>query len=161
MERADAKGNTKENGKGSIGGSAKSKNEFKNAQRKSGVNEKRQADESYVLSLKDLCTRDILPDILEAGVYSLKIEGRMKSPRYTAGVVRIYRKYVDLYLSKGRAGYRVDPEDRKQLLDLFDRGGQTDGYYRHHNGREMVVLKKNRHFARRIRHSLMRLTASM
>lgn len=140
--KSSARGNTKENGKGSIGGSAKSKNEFKNAQRKSGVNEKRQADESYVLSLKDLCTLDILPDILEAGVYSLKIEGRMKSPRYTAGVVRIYRKYVDLYLSKGRAGYRVDPEDRKQLLDLFDRGGQTDGYYRHHNGREMVVLKE-------------------
>ncbi len=140
--KSSARGNTKENGKGSIGGSVKNKNEFKNAQRKSGTNEKRQADESYVLSLKDLCTLDILPDILEAGVYSLKIEGRMKSPRYTAGVVRIYRKYVDLYLSKGRAGYRVDPEDRKQLLDLFDRGGQTDGYYRHHNGREMVVLKE-------------------
>ena len=59
-------------------------------------------DSKYVLSLKDLCTLDILPDILEAGVYSLKIEGRMKSPRYTAGVVRLYRKYVDLYLKNGR-----------------------------------------------------------
>ena len=52
-----------------------------------------------MLSLKDLCTLDILPDIIEAGVYSLKIEGRMKSPRYTAGVVSIYRKYVDRYLA--------------------------------------------------------------
>lgn len=99
-------------------------------------------DERYVLSLKDLCTLDILPEILEAGVYSLKIEGRMKSPRYTAGVVSIYRKYVDRYLTEGRKGYRVDPEDRKALLDLFDRGGQTEGYYRKHNGRDMVVLKE-------------------
>lgn len=98
--------------------------------------------ERYVLSLKDLCTLDILPDILEAGVFSLKIEGRMKSPRYTAGVVSIYRKYVDLYMKTGRKGYRVDPEDRKLLLDLFDRGGQTEGYYRQHNGRDMVVLKE-------------------
>ena len=53
-------------------------------------------NEKYVLSLKDLCTLDLLPEILEAGVCSLKIEGRMKSPRYTAGVVSIYRKYVDM-----------------------------------------------------------------
>lgn len=99
-------------------------------------------DGRYVLSLKDLCTLDILPDILEAGVYSLKIEGRMKSPRYTAGVVSVYRKYVDRYLAFGRDGYRVEEEDRKALLDLFDRGGQTDGYYRRHNGRDMAVLKE-------------------
>ena len=99
-------------------------------------------NEKYVLSLKDLCTLDILPDILEAGVCSLKIEGRMKSPRYTAGVVNIYRKYVDMYLSGGRENYRVDPADRRILLDLFDRGGQTEGYYRSHNGRDMVVLKE-------------------
>lgn len=99
-------------------------------------------NEKYVLSLKDLCTLDLLPDILEAGVCSLKIEGRMKSPRYTAGVVSIYRKYVDLYLSRGRGGYHVDAADRKALLDLFDRGGQSEGYYRQHNGRDMVVLKE-------------------
>lgn len=99
-------------------------------------------DERYVLSLKDLCTLDILPDLIEAGVYSMKIEGRMKSPRYTAGVVSIYRKYADLYLEKGREGYRVDAADRKKLLDLFDRGGQTEGYYRQHNGRDMVVMKE-------------------
>ncbi len=99
-------------------------------------------DERYVLSLKDLCTLKILPDILEAGVYSLKIEGRMKSPRYTAGVVSIYRKYVDKYLESGREGYRVDPADEKQLLELFDRGGFTAGYYREHNGRDMVALKE-------------------
>ena len=99
-------------------------------------------NEKYVLSLKDLCTLDLLPDILEAGVCSLKIEGRMKPPRYTAGVVEIYRKYVDQYLKHGRTGYKVDPADRRKLLDLFDRGGQSDGYYKVHNGRDMVVLKE-------------------
>ena len=96
-------------------------NENKKQKKENGV--LNPGDSKYVLSLKDLCTLDILPDILEAGVYSLKIEGRMKSPRYTAGVVRLYRKYVDLYLKNGRKGYRVDPKDRKELLDLFDRGG--------------------------------------
>ena len=103
-------------------------------------------NEKYVLSLKDLCTLDILPDILEAGVYSLKIEGRMKSPRYTAGVVSIYRKYTDRYLDHGREGYHVEPEDRKMLLDLFDRGGFTSGCYEEHNGRDMVALKEKPEF---------------
>lgn len=103
-------------------------------------------DERYVLSLKDLCTLDILPDIIEAGVCSLKIEGRMKSPRYTAGVVSIYRRYVDRYLEHGRKGYRVDPADRDMLLELFDRGGFTEGYYKQHNGRDMVALREKPSF---------------
>ena len=72
-------------------------------------------DDRYCLSLKDLSTLDILPDLIEAGIYSMKIEGRMKSPRYTAGVVSIYRKYVDLYLAKGREGYRVDYLDKNYV----------------------------------------------
>lgn len=99
-------------------------------------------DQRYVMSLKDLCVLDILPDLLDAGIYSLKIEGRMKSPRYTSGVVSIYRKYVDLYEKRGRKGYKVDPGDKKILLDLFDRGGLTDGYYKQHNNRDMVALKE-------------------
>nr|WP_024296591.1 U32 family peptidase [Lacrimispora indolis] len=99
-------------------------------------------DDRYSLSLKDLNTLDILPDLIEAGVYSLKIEGRMKSPRYTAGVVSIYRKYTDLYLTQGREGYQVEEQDKKALLDLFDRGGQTEGYYKRQNGRDMVVWKE-------------------
>ena len=103
-------------------------------------------EDRYCLSLKDLSTLDLIPDMIEAGVYSMKIEGRMKSPRYTAGVVSIYRKYTDLYLNHGREGYRVREEDRKALLDLFDRGGQTDGYYKRHNGRDMVVWKEKPSF---------------
>lgn len=92
-----------------------------------------------LLSLKDLCTLDILPDILEAGVYSLKIEGRMKSAEYAAGVTSIYRRYVDMYLQNGRGGYRVDENDIHSLLMLFDRGGMTKGYYFAHNGNDMVA----------------------
>ncbi len=99
-------------------------------------------EEKYLLSCKDLCSLDILPDVLSAGLDSLKIEGRMKSPRYTAGVVRIWRKYVDLYLEKGAQGYKVDPKDRRELLELYDRGGQTAGYYGKHNGKDMLALKE-------------------
>ena len=60
-------------------------------------------EQSYLLSPKDMCTIDILPEILEARVYSLKIEGRMKKPEYAAGVTAIYRKYLDLYLKGNRA----------------------------------------------------------
>lgn len=96
----------------------------------------------FLLSMKDLCTLDLIPDLAEAGVYSFKIEGRMKSPRYTAGVVRMYRKYTDWYLSHGRDGYHVNPEDKKELLELFDRGGFTEGYYRQHNGSDMIARKE-------------------
>ena len=102
--------------------------------------------EPCLLSMKDLCALDLLPDIIEAGIDSLKIEGRMKSPRYTAGVVSVYRKYVDLYYAEGRSGYHVDRDDRKLLLELFDRGGQTEGYFRKHNGRDMVTLRKKPDF---------------
>lgn len=99
----------------------------------------KQGNTSHLLSLKDLCTLDILPDILEAGVFSLKIEGRMKSAEYAAGVTAIYRKYVDMYLTKGRKGYSVDSKDIEKLLMLFDRGGMTNGYYVRHNGKEMIA----------------------
>lgn len=90
------------------------------------------------LSLKDICTLDILPDILEAGVMSLKIEGRMKQPAYTAGVTAVYRKYLDMYLS-GKE-YHVQEKDRKYLLELFSRGGSCKGYYDMYRGPEMMAF---------------------
>jgi len=90
------------------------------------------------LSLKDICTLDILPDILEAGVMSLKIEGRMKQPAYTAGVTAVYRKYLDMYLS-GKE-YHVQENDRKYLLELFSRGGSCKGYYDMYRGPEMMAF---------------------
>ena len=70
----------------------KNRNQKPAASGRTGPSPLNKSSERYVLSLKDLCTLDILPDIIEAGVYSLKIEGRMKSPRYTAGVVSVYRR---------------------------------------------------------------------
>lgn len=96
--------------------------------------------EQDLLSPKDLCALDLIPQIAEAGVYSLKIEGRMKRPEYTAGVVRIYRKYVDQYLKYGRKGYKVAEADRKELLLLFNRDGFSTGYYEKHNGRDLMAL---------------------
>ena len=54
---------------------------------------------SYILNSRDLCMIDHIPDLAEAGVYSLKIEGRMKSMYYVATVVTAYRAAIDAYLS--------------------------------------------------------------
>ena len=101
-----------------------------------------QKEERYLLSPKDLNAITLLPELFAAGVNSLKIEGRMKKPVYTAGVVSIYRKYVDLYLEKGKSGYRVDPADQQKLWDLFNRKGFTEGYFKQQNGRNMITLTK-------------------
>lgn len=92
----------------------------------------------HLLNLKDLNTLTILPDIIDTGVDSLKIEGRMKSPRYTAGVTSVYRKYIDMYATLGRDGYKVSAADKKLLTELYDRGGNTTGYFTRHNGKDMI-----------------------
>ena len=81
------------------------------------------------LSLKDMCTLDLLPEIISAGVTSLKIEGRMKQPGYTAAVTGMYRKYLDILLNTSDP-YHVTDQDRQYLLDIFSRGGSCQGYYR-------------------------------
>ena len=95
------------------------------------------------LSLKDICTLDILPEIVEAGVMSLKIEGRMKQPGYTAGVTGMYRKYLDILL-ENRQNYQVTDKDRKYLLDIFNRGGSCTGYYKQHNGPSMMAFSNEK-----------------
>lgn len=102
--------------------------------------------EGHLLSPKDICTLELLPEILSAGVYSLKIEGRMKRPEYVAGVVRIYRKYLDLYRDCGREGYRVRKEDIRQLMDLYNRGGFCEGYFRTSNGPKMMSISRQNHY---------------
>ena len=71
-------------------------------------------DNGYLLSTRDLCGLDYLQDLISAGVTSLKIEGRMKSPTYVSTVTRIYKKYI--YLILNNKDYVVDEIDRKQLL---------------------------------------------
>lgn len=97
----------------------------------------------YALSPKDMCTLEILPQIIEAGVFSLKIEGRMKKPEYTAGVVRIYRKYLDLY-QNDPSSYRVSSKDMQELFDLYNRDGFHTGYYLDHNGPDMMAVQNRK-----------------
>ncbi|MEF9997512.1 MAG: U32 family peptidase [Lachnospiraceae bacterium] len=99
----------------------------------------------YVLSLKDICTLDHIPELVDAGITSFKIEGRMKKPEYVGAVTSMYRKYTDLYLKNGRKQYRVDCCDKELLLDLYNRGGFHDGYYHMRNGKEMVSLARPNH----------------
>ena len=99
----------------------------------------------YVLSLKDICTLEYIPELVESGIYSFKIEGRMKKPEYVALVTAMYRKYVDMYLEKGKSGFEVDPKDREKLMDLYNRGGSHGGYYHTRNGREMLSLTRPNH----------------
>lgn len=99
----------------------------------------------YLLSLKDICTLQSLPGLIDAGISSLKIEGRMKRPEYAAGVTAIYRKYIDLYEADGRKGYKVDPDDFRALSDLFSRGGFSEGYYKQKNGPSMMAMERPDH----------------
>lgn len=92
-------------------------------------------EEQYVLSMKDLCTLPRLKELDEAGVCSLKIEGRMKSPVYVAGVTSLYRKWLD-----GDYDEAVLEKDIDSLRTIFDRGGFTDRYLDSHNGRDMITL---------------------
>ena len=101
--------------------------------------------ENYPLSLKDLCAISIIPELIKSGIHSFKIEGRMKQAEYAAGVTSIYRKYLDLYEANPGQRYHVSPADYQQLLDLGNRCGFTDGYYKRHNGREMVTFHKPSH----------------
>lgn len=104
--------------------------------------------EMYPLSLKDMCTIDHIPELIEAGIDSFKIEGRMKRPEYAAGVTAIYRKYMDWYLEKKEkygpeeavARYGVEAGDERQLKSLYIRTQTQNGYYYRHNGKEMVTL---------------------
>lgn len=94
-------------------------------------------DGKYPLSLKDLCTIDLIPELCDAGISSFKIEGRMKNSSYVYGVTSIYRKYIDLYADGGT--YAVDPDDRARLISYYTRSGNCKGYYHVHNDRSMIT----------------------
>lgn len=93
----------------------------------------------YPLSPRDLCTLGQLEELVRAGITSFKIEGRMKSPEYAAGVTAIYRKYLD---ACGEVPFRQpEGKDMRYLLETGNRSGFTSGYYHQHNGPDMITLK--------------------
>ncbi|MGI6722344.1 MAG: DUF3656 domain-containing U32 family peptidase [Anaerovoracaceae bacterium] len=104
-------------------------------------NEKGEA--GYWLSPKDLCTIDYLPQLVDAGVDSLKIEGRMKSAEYVAVVTSIYRKYLDMCYQKG--AYHVSRRDRETLAQVFNRGGFTSGYLAGDPGADLLSGELPKH----------------
>ena len=96
-----------------------------------------------LLSTKDLCGLDYLPELIKAGVMCFKIEGRMKTPEYVATVTRIYKKYIDLALSD--KPYIVDEKDKKDLLQVFNRGGFSCGHLDSKPNKELVFPEKPNH----------------
>ncbi|MBO4981222.1 MAG: U32 family peptidase [Lachnospiraceae bacterium] len=110
--------------------------------------------ECFPLSLKDMCTIEHIPELIEAGIDSFKIEGRMKKPEYAAGVTAIYRKYIDAYYAikaeenqrngqqtaEAPSKWKISSKDLEALGSLYIRSERQDGYYYKHNGRDMVTL---------------------
>ncbi|WP_026522012.1 peptidase U32 family protein [Butyrivibrio sp. VCB2001] len=96
--------------------------------------------EQYPLSLKDMSTIAIIPELIEAGIDSFKIEGRMKKPEYSAGVTALYRKYIDKYYENPKGDHSVSKEDMEILRNLYQRTGISDGYYHRHNDKSMVTI---------------------
>ena len=105
------------------------------------INEKNsKLDSGYLLSTRDLCGLNFIPNLINAGVTSLKIEGRMKSPEYVATVTRIYRKYIDLAYSN--EPYVVEDSDRKLLALAFNRGGFSNGHLSKDYNKNLVFKEK-------------------
>ena len=104
----------------------------------------------YALSLKDINTLALLPEIIKAGVVSFKLEGRMKRTEYAAGVTMIYRKYLDRairHVAEGKplSDWTVEEDDLQVLMDLYNRGGFSTGYYKTPKGREMMCPGRPNH----------------
>ena len=98
-------------------------------------------DKGYLLSPRDLCGLEYLPQLVKAGVTCLKIEGRMKTPEYVATVTRIYRKYLDLAMSKN--DFKIDEKDKKDLLQVFNRGGFSNGHLSSTENRKLIYPQKS------------------
>ncbi|MGF7145717.1 putative protease [Anaerotaenia torta] len=107
--------------------------------------------EKYLLSPKDINTLAYIPELMEAGINSLKIEGRMKRPEYAAMVSNLYRSYADLYLERGKEYYNdhIHSEsfrrDMQKLQDLYNRGGFSEGYGKTYHGKAMMSLSRPNH----------------
>lgn len=94
----------------------------------------------HVLSPKDLCGLEAIPELIQAGVDSFKIEGRMKKPEYVAVCVKAYRQLVDAWFQGTYSGKLIE-HCKNEMAEVFNRGGFTAGYYNQKNGKNMMSLK--------------------
>lgn len=120
-------------------------------------------NKGFLLSTRDLCGLDFIPNLIKAGVTCLKIEGRMKSPEYVATVTRIYRKYIDIaekiiyentslvnddtekidnQITNNFSEYKVDETDRKILLQAFNRGMSSNGHLANEPNKNLIFKEK-------------------
>lgn len=104
------------------------------------INKSKEEETAFFLSMKDQCTLMMIPKLIEAGIDSLKIEGRMKKPEYTAFVTGIYRKYINRYISNP-SDYKVDKSDIEDLKHMYLRSEIGEGYYNRFNSRDMISLQ--------------------
>ena len=124
----------------------------------------KEIDKGHLLSTRDLCGLDCIPDLIKAGVTCLKIEGRMKNPEYVATVTRIYRKYIDLAKAlintqkfideenldiydfkentTNKSEYIINENDRKKLLQVFNRGMSSSGHLLNEPNKNLVFKDK-------------------
>ena len=130
-------------------------------------------DKGYLLSPRDLCGLEFLPQLINAGVTSFKIEGRMKTPEYVATVTRIYRKYIDiiekntpletnqnnstlkeenttleldkknLSLKEQNTPFKIDEKDKQDLLQVFNRGGFSNGHLDSAPNKSLIYTQKS------------------
>lgn len=100
-------------------------------------------DKGYLLSPKDLCGLDYLPELIKAGVSCLKIEGRMKTPEYVATVTRIYRKHLDIALNSKFDQQTDLATDKHDLLQVFNRGGFSNGHLSSSPNKDLIFKEKS------------------
>lgn len=93
-------------------------------------------DKGYLLSTRDLCSLELLPELVKANVDSLKIEGRLKTPEYVGTVTRIYKKYIDKIYNN--ENYIIEDEDKNSLLQVFNRGGFSTGHLSNSSNKNLI-----------------------
>lgn len=100
--------------------------------------------EGYYLSMKDLCGLASIPALIEAGMDSFKIEGRMKKPEYVIAAVDTYRRAMDAFMQGKYDAFAVKKE-QERLADIYNRGMFTEGYFYQRNGRSMLSVERSNH----------------
>lgn len=115
-------------------------------------------DKGYLMSPRDNCGLEFLPELIKLGVDSFKIEGRMKTPYYVGVVTRIYRKYIDLVLENinldndtlrnmikkelSIKNPNTGLTDKEELAQVFNRGGFSTGHFKPSSNKELIFKDK-------------------